>query len=527
MPLDLTVSSDLFLALAPDLVVMAGAMGLLLVGVWRRDGDAAAARTVGPLAMGVVLAALAVVAWMAARGPTDAVGPLAVDNFRWAVDGVVLVGALLSLALATDYGRRHEPLAVESFALMLLATSGMMLLAGARDLILIFLGIELMSIPTYVLAGINRRSARSAEAALKYFLLGAFSTAFLLMGVALVYGATGTTHLVAIGQRLAQVGSLLPGPMLGLGVGLMLVGFAFKVAAAPFHMWTPDVYDGAPTPFTAFMAVAVKAAAFAAFARVFLEAFGGVGPRWHPVVWWIAVLTMVGGNLVALAQRDVKRILAYSSIAHAGYLLVAIATRTGRSATAVPFYLLAYTLATVGAFAVIQAVAGGAERGVDLARFRGLFAARPWLAAAMAVFMLALLGFPLAGGMGFMGKWYLVQTALATPAPQTRLVVVLVLASVVSAGYYLRVVAEMFMRPRAADAGEMAAPAGWTRGVIIASAIALLFFGVYPTWAVDASLASELTVAGPAAVMPNVELPPGGNAALAPAPAAPATALAP
>jgi NADH-quinone oxidoreductase subunit N len=498
MPLDLTVPSQLFGALLPDLVVMVGAMALLLWTTLRPEQDAGAARGASAGAVGVCLAGLVAVGYMALRG-TSALpgGALALDNFRRATAGVLLIGTALAIALGGDYARRAEPMAPETPALILLATSGMMLLAGARDLVLVFLGIELMSIPTYVLAGINRRSGRSAEAALKYFLLGAFSTAFLLYGVALVYGATGSTQLAAIGEAIARSGAS-PGYLLSVGIALMMVGFAFKVAAVPFHMWTPDVYDGAPAPVTAFMAVTVKTAAFAIFARVFMEAFGGVHATWHTVLWWMAVITMVFGNVVALAQRDLKRMLAYSSIAHAGYLLVAVVTNTAAGAASLVFYLLAYTLATMGAFAVVVALADGPERGVPMERITGLFSVRPWLAVAMAVFMLALLGFPLAGGIGFFAKWYLIQAALGAPAPQTRLAVVLVLASVVSAGYYLYVVAVMFMRARPSDAAPIAAGAAWTRAVIGTAAVLLLVLGVWPSGAIRWAGRSSLRAAGPA-----------------------------
>ena len=491
MPLDLTVPAALFTALLPDLIVMGGAMLLLLWGVWQREGDPSAGRPVAVGAIGVCLAALAAIAWLAMRGASTTGGPLAIDNFRWAADVVILFGTMLSIALADDYGRRTTPIAIESHALTLLATSGMMLLAGARDLILVFLGIELMSVAVYVLAGINRRSARSAEAALKYFLLGAFSTAFLLYGVALVYGATGATNLARIGAAAAAVPGG-PGSMLVIGLALMLIGFAFKVAAAPFHMWTPDVYEGAPTPVTAFMAAAVKTAAFVAFARVFMEGFSGLFERWHDVVWWLAAITMVLGNLIALAQRNVKRMLAYSSIAHAGYLMVALVTNTTAGAAALVFYLFAYTLATVGAFAVLMALSTGAEGTQDVREWSGLFSVRPGLAIAMAVFMLALLGFPLAGGMGFFAKWYVLQAALQAPAPQTRLAVLLVITSVISAGYYLFVIMVMFMRARPADAPAPPVTPRWTGGVIAASVVLLLALGLYPTplvrWARSSSL---------------------------------------
>ena len=494
------MNAQLTLALLPDFVVGVGALLLLLWSAGKRDDDVAASRTAALMAVGVCAAALAAVGALAWRGAEDLVranAPIAADQFRWAADAVILVGAGLSALLAGDFGRRERPVSGEALALMLLSVSGMLLLAGARDLVLVFLGVELTSIPVYVLAGLDRRSARSAEAALKYFLLGAFSTAFLLYGVALVYGATGSTNLASIGAQVAQSGPL-PKLVFSLGVGFTLVGFAFKVAAAPFHMWTPDVYEGAPTPFTAFMAAAVKAGAFAAFARVFLEAFGAIeiAQHWHQVLWWIAVVTMVGGNVVALAQRNVKRMLAYSSVAHAGYLVVALVTNTGRGASAIVFYLFAYTLATVGAFAVVEAVGGSTAGAQDLEHWSGLFAVRPRLATAMAVFMLALLGFPLAGGMGFFAKWYVLQAALSAPAPQTRLAVILVLASVVSAGYYLYLVAVMFMRARPADAPELPATPAWTGGVVAACAVLLLLLGIYPAPAVRWSRAAALTPAG-------------------------------
>jgi NADH-quinone oxidoreductase subunit N len=375
-----------------------------------------------------------------------------------------------------------------------------------------------------VLAALDRRSARSAEAGLKYFLLGAFSTAFLLYGVALVYGATGSTNLLAIGAAVGAPGPL-PVGVFSVGVGLMLVGFGFKVAAAPFHMWTPDVYEGAPTPFTAFMAAAVKAGAFAAFARVFLEAFAPVADRWHPVVWWIAAVTMVGANVVALAQRNVKRMLAYSSVAHAGYLLVALVTNTGRGASAIVFYLFAYTLATVGAFAVVEALGGSQAGAADVDRWSGLFSARPKLALAMAVFMLALLGFPLAGGMGFFAKWYVLQAALSAPAPQTRLAVILVLASVVSAGYYLYVIAVMFMRRRPADAPELPATPGFTGAVVAACVGLLLALGIYPSplvrWSQAAALRPASVEAAPVFGRPEAAATPGAASAAADLAAAP------
>ena len=509
-------------ALLPDAVVAVGALLLLLWSSARRDDDVAAARGAAIGVVGVCAVALAAVVVLA-RGylAPGAVPGIATDGFRWGIDAIVLAGTALSALLAGDDARATRAPQSEAFALMLLSVSGMMLLAAARDLILVFLGIELMSIPVYVLAGISRRSARSAEASLKYFLLGAFSTAFLLYGVAIVYGATGATNLDEIAQAISAGTLTLPPVVLSVGVGAILVGLGFKVAAVPFHMWTPDVYEGAPTPYTAFMAAAVKAAGFAALARVLIEGMGGVVARWHPVLWWLAVLTMFGGNLVALSQRSVKRTLAYSSIAHAGYLLVAVVSDSALGSSAVVFYLAAYTLATIGAFAVVQAL-GGTAQGDSVERWDGLFRSQPHLAIAMAVFMLALLGFPIAGGMGFFAKWYVLQAALAPVAPhlpQSRLAVLLVVASVVSAGYYLNLVARMFMRGPDADAPATTPTAPWTKFVIATCAVLLLAFGLYPTPAVNLAQAAALRPANRAA--------PSVRAAVSAAPTArPSTSLA-
>jgi NADH-quinone oxidoreductase subunit N len=362
--------------------------------------------------------------------------------------------------------------------LILLAASGMMVLAAARDLMFVFLGVELMSIAVYILAGVNRRSARGAEAAMKYFLLGSFSTGFLLYGIALIYGATGSTRLADISVWAVFAPQL--NMVFILGIAMLLVGFAFKVAAAPFHLWTPDVYDGSPLPITAFMAAAVKTAAFASFARVMFEALGTTVVKWHPIMWWGAAITMVVGNVMALSQRNLVRLLAYSSIAHAGYLLVALVANSQTGMTAMMFYVVSYTLATMGAFAVLTAVSQGKDRAPTFDDIAGLWHVRPGLAISMTVFLLAFLGFPLLGGMGFFAKWYLLQALLQSRSPQTILAVVLVVTSVVSAGYYLAVVTAMFMRPRA-EGNAIPDASGTTRFLIAAAAVVLIVLGVYPT----------------------------------------------
>ena len=363
--------------------------------------------------------------------------------------------------------------------LLLLSLSGMMLLAAARDLMLVFLGVELMSLAVYVLAAVNRRSARGAESAIKYFLLGAFSTGFMLYGIAMLYGATGSTKLADIAAwNVANPGG---SSLFMAGMGLLLVGFGFKVAAAPFHLWTPDVYDGAPLPITAFMAASVKAAAFAMFARVFYEALGGSVEHWHTALWWLAALTMVVGNVFALTQKNLTRLIAYSSIAHAGYLLVALLSYSQASATAIVFYLVAYTLTTMGTFAVLISVNAGRDQSPTMDDVTGLWQSRPMLAVAMAVFMLSFLGLPVFGGMGFFAKWYILQAALQQSAPQTVLAVILVLSSVLSAGYYLAVVSAMFMKDRPDNVAIPVSPRPIASALIAFTVIALLVLGVYPT----------------------------------------------
>src|SRR6185437_1707490 len=310
MSFDLSIPGQLSLALLPELVLAAGAMLLLLIAAWGKESDARA-RTVGVLAIVLSLITSAIIIWMWLSGAKATPGIIAVDSFRWASDLVILIATIITIALGLDYARVEQLVSAETYVLVLLASAGMMLLASARDLIMVFLGIELMSIAVYILAGVNRRRAKAAEASLKYFLLGAFSTGFLLYGIALIYGATGSTDLATIGAKVTGA-TIASAPTLLTGIALLLVCFGFKVAPVPFHMWTPDVYEGAPTPITAYMAAAVKAAAFAALLRVWRDAFPGAFASWHLGLWWLAVVTMVVGNLVALVQKNIKRLLAYS-----------------------------------------------------------------------------------------------------------------------------------------------------------------------------------------------------------------------
>jgi len=478
MTYDLSQPAALMAALLPDLLLMGGAMALALLAAWRPASDAHQ-RLVGHATLVVLATSLASVVLAAVRGGEATAGVIAVDGFRWAVDAVVLVAAMGTVALNIEQQPRDGIRHAESHVLVALAASGMMVLAAARDLMVIFLGIEIMSVAVYVLAGLNRRSSRAAEGALKYFLLGAFATGFLLYGMALIYGATGETRLQEIAAALIRH-SLALDPMFLVGMGLLLIGLAFKVAAVPFHMWAPDVYDGAPAPIAGFMAASVKAAAFATFLRIWYETFYSVYGLWANTVAWVAILTMVVGNVVALSQTNIKRMLAYSSIVHSGYLLVAVTAGTAVASGAVTFYLLAYTLATLGAFAVVGALQPVGETDAPIASYEGLWTVRPWLAVGMAIYLLAFLGFPVFGGMGFFAKWYLLSAAIASPGRLVLLSVIVVLTSVISAGYYLSIIRAMFMKPRAADAPEIPAAGPLTRTVLVAAAVLIVALGILP-----------------------------------------------
>jgi NADH-quinone oxidoreductase subunit N len=478
--LDLTTPLGITLALLPEILLTTWAIIVLLVVSWRHQTEEDS-RLAGWLSFAGVLVSAAGLAtlWVNQVVPDGLAQMVALDPFRYAASAIALLSAGATILLSLGYLERERLLAPEYYPLVLLAAAGMMFLAGAEDLIVLFLGLEVMSVAVYVLAGYNRANAFSAEAALKYFLIGAFASGFLLYGIALTYGATGTTNLSLVGAQLA--GRPLP-LIAALGLGLLLIGFAFKVAAVPFHMWAPDVYDGSPTPVTGFMATGVKAAAFAALVRVLLEAFPSAEQIWQPIIAGLAIASMVVGNLVALAQRSLKRMLAYSSIAHAGYLLVAVwpATRTG--AGAVLAYLLAYCLTTLASFGFLSVLGRGGERDVTYDDIAGLVATRPWVAAGLSVCMLSLLGFP--GTFGFIGKWYIMTAVVAEG--QVILPVILVLTSVISAGYYLPVIMAMYMRPAAAPgrfASVRLTPAA--AGALALSIAAILVFGFWPGGLLD------------------------------------------
>ncbi|MCZ6759517.1 MAG: NADH-quinone oxidoreductase subunit N [Gemmatimonadetes bacterium] len=482
MILDLSVPADVILALLPEITLSLWSMVLLVVCAWKHSDDKDQS-FVGKLALAGYFVTLVVTVrmWAADVQAVGIAGMIALDGFRFAVDVVLLIASIFAVALSMNYNSREGVRVPEYYPLLMFATIGMMIMAGANDLILVFLGLELMSISVYVLAGINRRSIYSAEAGLKYFLIGAFASAFFLYGIAMIYGSTGTTNLQMMGF---QVGSLgLQGNVMFLaGVAMLLIGFAFKVGAVPFHMWAPDVYDGAPTPVTSYMATAVKAAGFAALARLCIISLGEHLDVWQNITWWLAAITMIGGNLLALTQRRLKRMLAYSSIGHAGYLLVAVSSGSPIGAAALLFYMFAYTLMTVGAFAILSVAGRDGEHTVLIDSFAGLASKRPGLALAMTIFMMSLLGFP--GTLGFIGKWYILSAAIA--AELNVLAVLLVVGSVISAGYYLPVVMAMYMKPatveRAHESTNLIGAAKW---VVTSTAILLVLFGVWPNKLLD------------------------------------------
>ena len=485
MSLDPSLYNELLLALLPELVLTGWAIVLLLFVAWHHE-TVRDLRIAGWLTL-AALASTAVATWWLWWSHAEIEGlaaMIAADDFRWVADWLFLGAAALTVLISFSYLEREQLLAPEYYVLLIFATLGMMVMAAGADLMVIFLGLELMSVAVYVLAGFDRRRARSAEAALKYFLLGAFASGFLLYGIALIYGATGTTNIGLIGVQVNFMDR--PSAMLLAGLALLLVGFGFKVAAVPFHMWAPDVYDGAPTPVTAFMATGVKAAAFAALFRVLFEGFAAV-PAWREILWWLAVVTMVGGNLFALGQRSLKRMLAYSSVAHAGYLLVALTSGRAAGTSAFLVYLVAYTLMSLGAFALLAAKGRGGESDVLIDDLAGLAARRPWLAFALAVCMLSLLGFP--GTAGFIGKWYILLAA--TSAGENALAAILVLASVVSAGYYLPVIMAIYMKPERVEGAHADVRLGrFGDAAVAAVVVGLLLFGVWPNRLFDVAKAA-------------------------------------
>ncbi len=408
------------------------------------------------------------------------------DGFSIFVNALLLLSGLLGISLAYGYIKRMGIERGEYYTLMLFSISGMMLMAQAADLIIVFLALELLSLPLYVLSAFAHPQVASEESGLKYFLLGAFSSGFVLYGIALVYGATGSTALSGI---VAAASTGTPSLLLTIGAALILVGLGFKVAAVPFHMWTPDVYQGAPTAVTAFMAAGAKIAGFAALLRVFATAFPSLTVDITPVLWAISALTMITGNLIAISQTDIKRMLAYSSIAHAGYILMAFVPYGNPEVAPVSiaaglFYLVAYALTNFGAWGVVIALEQAEGKGLAISDYAGLGKKYPALAAAMTIFMLSLIGFP--PTLGLVGKFYLFRAVLS--GGYTGLAIIGVLTSLISAYYYLRVVVNMYMQDGEPETEREFWLGFATAGTALATVIVSLVPGGLFAWASQAVL---------------------------------------
>src|SRR6267142_698050 len=430
------------------------------------------------LAMGGVAWAFAIALGQWGQEQRGYSGMVVMDNLSTLFNLLFLGSTFVVMLLSEPFLRQERVEQGEYYALILFCTSGMMLLAAGLDLITLFLGIEVLSISLYILAGYRRDSDASNEAAMKYFLLGAFASAILLYGVALTYGATGTTSLPKIADALTNAEGPLPAGLLLAGMAMILIGFAFKVALVPFHMWTPDVYEGAPTPITAFMSAGPKAAAFAAFLRTFFVAFGPIHGDWNMLLSVIAALTMTVGNIAAIAQTNVKRMLAYSSIAHSGYVLIGLVAGGAMGGTAAVFYLIAYVAMNLGAFAVIVLLAHKGQRGEELRDYGGLGFRYPIIGALLSLFMISLSGIP--PTVGFTGTLYLFGAAVQSG--HVLLAVIGVLNSAISIFYYLRLMVLMYMREAQEALPAIRVPVTLAL-VLLITAAATLWPGLFPgTW---------------------------------------------
>lgn len=470
-------------ALAPEAIILA--FTLVVLFVHALSGKRRTVLLGGLSLLGVILAAVPTIVYWGDAVPSFQ-NMVVVDGYGMFANLLFLLAAGLSILMGLEAVRRFD-LPDEVFVLILIACLGMMLLGSAANLVAIFLALEILSIALYVLTASARDELRSLEAGMKYFILGGFASAFLLFGIAMIYGATGSFSLVEVGTQ----GGLLGGSLLAVGMLFLLVGFAFKVALVPFQMWTPDVYEGAPSLVTAFMSVGAKAAGFVALVRILQTAFPYWKSEWGLLLAIIAVLTMFWGNMAALAQRSVKRMLAYSSIAHAGYITIGVAVADHAGYASVLFYLLCYTLMNIGAFAVILALGRKGDLNEDIDNYAGLIRRKPGLALPMALFMLALAGIPLTAG--FLGKLYVFAAAVS--GGYAWLAAIGVVNAVISAYYYLRVAGRMFFGEPPADA--KAVSVSWPLGLTVAlTALGTLFFGVYPTPILDVIQAAIRSLAG-------------------------------
>lgn len=472
MPANFIPTGVEYLRVLPEIVL---ALFGTLVMVLEPLTPARTKRALGYLGQLGLWAALAAAVAAHTSPGTAFSGLVVVDGFATFFRVLVIAAAILVALISYGYLRREEADRGEYYALLLYSVAGQSLMAASGELVLMFIGLEISSIASYILAGYLRGDPRANEAAVKYFLLGSFATAFFLYGIALLYGVTGSTLLEPIGVVLrGRAGASV---LVGVAAALMLTGLAFKVSVAPFQVWAPDVYQGAPAPVAAFLSAGPKAAAFAIFMRVWFTAFGPVSDRWQGVLWASALATMVIGNFAALTQSNIKRLLGYSSIAHAGYVLVAITAHSELGTAAVMFYLAAYVFMNVGAFAVVGWLAGRGERRLEIDDLSGLSVRQPVTAALMALFLISLIGVPLTGG--FFGKFYVFRAAL--DAGLGWLTVLGLLNSAVAAYYYLRILVVMYMRAPAEAGDPLPPPGAALRLALAACAAGTLLLGLYPS----------------------------------------------
>jgi len=470
------LSAEYFRILPEIVLTLVGVMIMFLEAVLREDQK----KIFGPLTIVGLAAALG--AAVAAGGDPGAAfhGMMVVDGFATFFRVLVIGVGLLAVFSSIEYLDREHMNGGEYYALILFSIVGQSVMVTANELIMVFIGLEISSIASYVLAGYLRDDPRNNESALKYFLLGSFATAFLLYGVAWIYGLTGSTNLFLIRQALSS-GSAPSLALTGTAAVLMFVGIGFKLSAAPFQIWAPDVYQGAPAPVSAFLTVGPKAAAFAVLARVFMTAFQPIAQRWEPVIWVVALATMIVGNFAALQQTNIKRMLAYSSIAHAGYVLVAVAANSEIGSAAVMFYLAAYALTNLGAFAVVTHIARKGEKYVLIEDMAGLSQRQPAMAAMMTIFLLSLIGVPLTGG--FFGKFYIFKAALDSHL--VWLTVLGLLNSAVAAFYYLRILVVMYMKEPGESSEANVAAGAALQFAVYAAAVGTLILGIFPGWVLD------------------------------------------
>jgi len=472
--MDLSALQVNFTIIMPEIILVAFGLLVLLLGVF--SSSEGQKDHLGYVSLVGVVLALIFSFRLFGGFQSGFSGMVVADNYAVFFKMVFGIICLLTILISIGYTRQQGIGMGEYYVLVLFCTVGMMLMAAGTNLLTIFLGLETMSISIYVLAGIKRTDPKSVESAMKYFILGAFATGFFLYGVALVYGATGSFNLKEIASFLSASGSAGRTPLVIIGIGLLTIGFGFKVATVPFHMWTPDVYEGAPTSITAFMATGIKAAAFAGLILVFYSALGTFQPDWVAIMWLLSVATMTVGNIVAIAQSNIKRMLAYSSIAHAGYILVAFTAGNELGTSSILYYLLAYAFMNIGAFAIVILLGTKDQENTLISDYAGIGFKYPLLAASMTIFMLSMAGIPPLAG--FMGKFYIFSAAVK--ANLYWLAIIGVLNSALSVYYYLRVTVVMYFREAEKETTGLTFSLAGVIGVIIAVA-GVLYLGIFPS----------------------------------------------